>query len=165
MYSLSVMFIKLFSSLKNVRGIYIYLLFLDPEWKIFTVCHLKTWELHMFCFVSVLTVEKEREADRTCVTPDLRSDLWWGHTRSEEWLLMKSHHTKPDLRSDAIIGCLIQSLNVKLITFFNQSQRRADPLTQGTFAMRIIVSYLPLQWIDYQFRNFRYFIFMGNELD
>ena len=59
----------------------------------------------------------------------------------------------PDLRSDAIIGCLIQSLNVKLITFFNQSQRRADPLTQGTFAMRIIVSYLPLQWIDYQFRK------------
>ena len=78
---------------------------------------------------------------------------------------MKSHHTKPDLRSDAIIGCLIQSLNVKLITFFNQSQRRADPLTQGTFAMRIIVSYLPLQRADYQFRNFRYFIFMGNELD
>ena len=64
---------------------------------------------------------------------------------------MKSHHTKPDLRSDAIIGCLIQSLNVKLITFFNQSQRRADPLTQGTFVMK--------------FRNFRYFIFMWNELD
>ena len=95
MYSLSVLFIKLFSSLENVRGIYIYLLFLDPEWKIFTVCHLKTWELHMFCFVSVLTVEKEKLIGLVShqisvvtydeVTPDLRSDFWWSHTRSQEW--------------------------------------------------------------------------------
>ena len=61
----------------------------------------------------------------------MRSHQIWGVTFDE---------VTPDLRSDAIIGCLIQSLNVKLITFFNQSQRRADPLTQGTFAMRIIVS-------------------------
>ena len=51
----------------------------------------------------------------TCdeVTPDLTSDFWWGHTRSHKWLLT---------------------------TFFNQSHRRTDPLTQRSVVMRIIVS-------------------------
>ena len=60
----------------------------------------------MFCFVSVLTVEKEKLIGLV----------------SHQISVVTFDEVTPDLRSDAIIGCLIQSFNVKLITFFNQSQ-------------------------------------------